>query len=55
MAISEKRPLVGSQKQLFIPVEDDVESCVQKRNILMKNLSTHISTGFECSILEKRK
>ena len=55
MSILGKRPLVGKTKRSFVPVADDVESCDEKRERLLKNLSAHIPQALSVQYWKKEQ
>ena len=55
VSFSGKRPLVVKQKRSFVPVADDVESCDEKRERLLKNLSAHIPQSLSVQYWRKEK
>ena len=54
-SISGKRPLVAKPKRSFVPVADDVESCDEKRDKLLQNLSAHIPQALSVQYWRKEK
>ena len=54
-SISGKRPLVAKPKRPFVPVADDMESCDEKRDRLLQNLSAHIPQSLSVQYWRKEK